>query len=118
MGLPQSLFSPPELPRPLLLLFSLLSMLDYCIIKLFGASETSEFETLPPVDDVLRNIELTNFVPLLGEADACSICLCDFRGRDKIGIPPNCRHTFHKDCLCKWVNAHNNSCPLCRSPVF
>ncbi|KAL4199994.1 hypothetical protein AMTRI_Chr03g54150 [Amborella trichopoda] len=118
MGLPQAVFFTREFSRPVLLIFSLMSMLDDCIVWLWGVAETWELETVQPVEDALGKIQITSFVPGVRQVDACSVCLCDFRNRDKIGIPVNCGHHFHKDCIYKWVNLNKNSCPLCRSPIF
>ena len=44
----------------------------------------------------------------------CSICLNDIL--DDILVPITCKHKFHGSCLTEWLK-HNNSCPLCRTPV-
>lgn len=42
----------------------------------------------------------------------CSICLEDFKNRDKRKILP-CLHGFHADCVDKWLRT-NGSCPICK----
>ncbi|KAI4338721.1 hypothetical protein MLD38_023745 [Melastoma candidum] len=49
----------------------------------------------------------------LGDDDACTICLLDYRLRDTVKIIPECDHYFHEDCLDRWLRT-NATCPLCR----
>jgi hypothetical protein len=48
------------------------------------------------------------------EKEDCSICL-DHIISDDFKQKTICHHTFHADCLRRWIRA-NNSCPLCRTP--
>lgn len=44
--------------------------------------------------------------------DVCPICLR--RGeRSDVWIKPPCEHSFHKGCLERWLQSHND-CPICR----
>ena len=43
----------------------------------------------------------------------CSICLDALSERHETLHMP-CSHTFHKDCLLRWLQNHSGSCPLCR----
>lgn len=43
----------------------------------------------------------------------CSIC---FESLKTGIIKTDCKHTFHKLCLDKWID-FNNNCPLCRSII-
>ena len=47
----------------------------------------------------------------------CYICLETFcKGRAK--SMTLCKHTFHKDCLCKWKKqCSSKSCPVCRRDI-
>jgi E3 ubiquitin-protein ligase RHA2 len=47
----------------------------------------------------------------------CSVCLCEFEEGDKIRHL-KCKHTFHKDCLDKWLKDYVATCPLCRNQVL
>lgn len=42
----------------------------------------------------------------------CSICLSKFCNGEKIIVLP-CKHTFHRDCVSKWIDTHDE-CPYCR----
>jgi len=49
------------------------------------------------------------------EKSSCSICQDDYNEGDRILNLP-CKHTFHKNCVTKWLTMHN-SCPMCRMSV-
>ncbi|XP_057838221.1 RING-H2 finger protein ATL2 [Cryptomeria japonica] len=46
----------------------------------------------------------------------CAVCLCGFEENDKGRLLPNCKHTFHVDCIEMWFISHS-TCPLCRTKV-
>ncbi|KAJ0039524.1 hypothetical protein Pint_26696 [Pistacia integerrima] len=47
----------------------------------------------------------------------CLVCLSDFEDGEKVR-KLNCNHTFHKDCLDKWLQQYLATCPLCRTKVL
>ncbi|GLJ55465.1 hypothetical protein SUGI_1190920 [Cryptomeria japonica] len=52
------------------------------------------------------------------EADyECAVCLSSFEEDDEIRELCNCCHIFHKNCLDKWLDHDQNTCPLCRSSL-
>lgn len=44
----------------------------------------------------------------------CSICLCELQENETARILPNCKHSFHVDCIDKWFLSHS-TCPFCRT---
>ncbi|GLJ09585.1 hypothetical protein SUGI_0112380 [Cryptomeria japonica] len=44
----------------------------------------------------------------------CAVCLCEFEEREKGRTLPACKHSFHVDCIDKWLNSHS-TCPICRA---
>ncbi|XP_054791350.1 RING-H2 finger protein ATL1-like [Prosopis cineraria] len=46
----------------------------------------------------------------------CSVCLNEFREKEKLRIIPNCSHVFHIDCIDVWLQ-NNANCPLCRTSI-
>ena len=47
----------------------------------------------------------------------CSICIMDFKCKDRICQPKPCRHEYHFNCLHKWLEM-KDTCPCCRQNVF
>ncbi|KAK9275230.1 hypothetical protein L1049_022492 [Liquidambar formosana] len=56
----------------------------------------------------------------LGEKEdaVCTICLSSVEKSHEIRELSNCCHLFHRDCLDKWVDVGQVTCPLCRSMLF
>uniref|UniRef100_A0A0D6QTG8 RING-type E3 ubiquitin transferase n=1 Tax=Araucaria cunninghamii TaxID=56994 RepID=A0A0D6QTG8_ARACU len=46
----------------------------------------------------------------------CAVCLCEFQEGEKARLLPNCKHTFHIQCIDMWFRTHSH-CPLCRTSV-
>ncbi|XAR72570.1 hypothetical protein NMG60_11019257 [Bertholletia excelsa] len=44
----------------------------------------------------------------------CAVCLSVLEGGQMARLLPNCKHTFHSDCIDKWLGS-NSTCPLCRA---
>jgi len=49
------------------------------------------------------------------EAD-CSICLDDYHPGEMLRSLP-CGHTFHSDCITKWLTERSAVCPLCKAEL-
>ncbi|KMS99874.1 hypothetical protein BVRB_1g017250 [Beta vulgaris subsp. vulgaris] len=62
-------------------------------------------------------LPLFPFDSLKSTAGDCAVCLSKFEQKDLLRLLPICCHVFHADCIDTWLNS-NQSCPLCRSPVF
>ncbi|KAF2290877.1 hypothetical protein GH714_016092 [Hevea brasiliensis] len=43
----------------------------------------------------------------------CPVCLGDYQAEDKLQQIPACGHTFHMECIDRWL-ANHSTCPLCR----
>jgi len=46
--------------------------------------------------------------------DRCLICLDDYTPEDDLRVL-TCKHTFHQDCVDRWLETGRNNCPACRS---
>lgn len=49
------------------------------------------------------------------EDEMCSICLVEFEKQDSVNKLGRCGHTFHVECMEKWLDTCRFTCPLCRS---
>ena len=50
----------------------------------------------------------------LGEVIECSVCLSTIVEEAMVKLLPNCKHTFHVECIDRWLNS-NTTCPICRT---
>ncbi|GLJ55444.1 hypothetical protein SUGI_1190480 [Cryptomeria japonica] len=60
-----------------------------------------------------------HFAERLGENEEedviCAVCLSSLEEEDEIRVLCNCCHIFHRQCLDKWINCYQKTCPICRS---
>jgi len=47
------------------------------------------------------------------DALECAVCLSEFKEDEKARLLPNCKHSFHVDCIDMWFRSHS-TCPICR----
>ncbi|KAJ7518792.1 hypothetical protein O6H91_20G008600 [Diphasiastrum complanatum] len=52
----------------------------------------------------------------LDESSECAICLGEFGRGEEQRVLPNCKHSFHSQCIAMWLCAHT-SCPTCRDEI-
>ncbi|XP_030473748.2 uncharacterized RING finger protein P4H10.07-like [Syzygium oleosum] len=48
----------------------------------------------------------------------CAVCLSCIEEKDEVRELSNCSHVFHRECLDRWVDHNQVTCPLCRSLLF
>ncbi|GFY88563.1 hypothetical protein Acr_06g0005030 [Actinidia rufa] len=51
-----------------------------------------------------------------GTPDPCAVCLEGFKVGDKCRLLPNCKHSFHAQCIDSWL-VKTPICPICRTPA-
>ncbi|KAJ4729695.1 RING-H2 finger protein [Melia azedarach] len=44
----------------------------------------------------------------------CAVCLSNLENEETARLLPNCKHTFHAECIDKWLGSHS-TCPICRT---
>ncbi|KAJ4973081.1 hypothetical protein NE237_006255 [Protea cynaroides] len=50
------------------------------------------------------------------DARECAVCLGTLEEGEMARLLPNCKHTFHVECINMWLISHS-TCPICRSSV-
>ncbi|KAJ7550062.1 hypothetical protein O6H91_07G081200 [Diphasiastrum complanatum] len=53
----------------------------------------------------------------LDESSECAICLGEFGRGEEQRVLPNCKHSFHSQCIAMWLCSHT-SCPTCRDEIL
>ncbi|GLJ27630.1 hypothetical protein SUGI_0542160 [Cryptomeria japonica] len=48
----------------------------------------------------------------------CAVCLSSFEEDDEIRELRNCSHIFHRNCLDKWIDNNQDTCPFCRCALY
>ena len=72
-------------------------------------------KTIPNLNQIFEEIELTKSILDKGEQKKCSICLEDFNIGEKIIYLP-CFHYYHAKCIETWVK-NSDKCPLCNTEI-
>ncbi|KAM1772274.1 hypothetical protein ACFX15_046145 [Malus domestica] len=44
----------------------------------------------------------------------CAVCLSMLEDEEMARLLPNCKHSFHAECIDKWLSSHT-TCPICRT---
>ena len=60
-------------------------------------------------DEIVKTDSSSNY---RRNGDGCMICFNAIDIGSKVGVLPNCEHTFHTTCLKEWLK-RRNVCPLC-----
>lgn len=49
-----------------------------------------------------------------GTGTECAVCLSMLEEEEMARLLPNCKHTFHAECIDKWLSSQS-TCPICRT---
>jgi len=66
------------------------------------------YNVVPSIKDMTRR-ETIN--------EICSICI-EHIVDERVNVKTNCGHTFHKECIDRWVSYNNDICPNCRKNII
>ncbi|XP_024522959.1 RING-H2 finger protein ATL80-like [Selaginella moellendorffii] len=70
--------------------------------------------------DRIPKVSFATLFQIRGASDVCCpVCLTEFQASDHSGtiwLIPGCNHSFHSECIQKWLAAHT-SCPVCRVTI-
>lgn len=71
------------------------------------------------VEELAAYLSVSRFEELEeAEEGMCSICLMEFEKDDAVSRLCRCGHVFHMDCMEKWLDCCQLTCPLCRAFVL
>ncbi|KAH9317451.1 hypothetical protein KI387_019220, partial [Taxus chinensis] len=106
-------------------LFSWLGMADHHGSTWQEYPEISYDVSSARLSDIIRkNLPVSTFRKFAqrsGQTEddiTCAVCLSSFGEEDRIRELCNCCHIFHSDCLDKWIDHSQQTCPLCRCPLL
>ncbi|KAI5647215.1 hypothetical protein M9H77_33220 [Catharanthus roseus] len=109
----------------LISLINFLSISDFLRPSEFHLHESPSIHlNQPPIAAILIRefLPVVKFSDLIADAaggdlpENCAVCLHDFEGGDEeIRCLKNCKHIFHRNCLDRWMDHHQITCPLCRT---
>lgn len=70
-------------------------------------------------DEIRSSLPVICYDPAIHNAssqdgEACAVCLSEFeKGVDILQLP-RCNHVFHRECVHKWLDHQQTTCPMCR----
>lgn len=123
------------IPKPILFALCLLGFIQNLISRLFMYLGVANF--IEP-DDMWSDLSVHQLIhkpltPLLikerlpvvryeelaadKKPEGCAVCLDEFEGQEEIRRLEFCRHVFHRECLDRWIDHEQKTCPLCRTPL-
>lgn len=79
---------------------------------------TSLIKQKLPVTEFSKFLERSKGSEEEKEGIECCVCLNRIEGREIIRETSNCGHIFHSQCLDRWVDQNQLTCPLCRTMLF
>ncbi|CAK9173526.1 unnamed protein product [Ilex paraguariensis] len=71
--------------------------------------------TIHSLPIILHRSSATTTITSINEVECC-ICLGIFQDGDKVKVLPECHHSYHSQCVDKWLRTQSN-CPLCRASL-
>ena len=65
---------------------------------------------------IIKNLNTNTSLKILKESEFCSICLNEIKTTE-IARVTNCKHTYHSNCLDRWLE-EKSTCPLCKNNLL
>ncbi|WOG81267.1 hypothetical protein DCAR_0100413 [Daucus carota subsp. sativus] len=63
-------------------------------------------------------LPVVKYCEIVNPPESCAVCLYEFSGGEEIRRLMNCRHVFHRECVDRWMDNEQMTCPLCRTPFI
>ncbi|CAL9031085.1 unnamed protein product [Prunus brigantina] len=103
---------------------AVLVVIHICIVRITFNSGNQGVDIVPRSSIRIKRMtkEELNMLPcfdyMAGEKGTspvdCAICLENFKARERCRQLPNCRHSFHAQCIDSWL-LKTPVCPVCRT---
>ena len=77
-----------------------------------------DYSSAALIRELLPVVKFADLEQDLDSPESCAVCLYEFGGEDQIRRLRNCRHIFHRSCVDRWMDHHQETCPLCRMPFI
>ncbi|XP_042479063.1 brassinosteroid-responsive RING protein 1-like [Macadamia integrifolia] len=89
----------------------------------FSGTKNKSRSILESIKRSLPVTEFGSFIERLSgswedDKSVCAVCLSCMERSHEIRELPNCSHMFHRECLDRWVDQGQVTCPLCRSKLL
>ncbi|KAM7271370.1 hypothetical protein ACFE04_030584 [Oxalis oulophora] len=64
---------------------------------------------------IISSLPIFTFKKVNGQDSfECAVCLSLLENEEIARVLPNCKHSFHAECIDKWLSSHS-TCPICRT---
>lgn len=99
---------------------------DEALELMYRDIKPEDFEMLSKLDE---SVPKTNIVehslidrlpkmsPKECGSEECGVCLAAWSAKDTSVAQLPCKHSFHIECIGKWLTTCKNACPLCSAPI-
>ncbi|KAM7274958.1 hypothetical protein ACFE04_016824 [Oxalis oulophora] len=70
--------------------------------------------------EIIAGLPIFMFKRIKGDQDSiseCAVCLTVPEDDEMARLLPNCKHTFHAECIDKWLTSQS-TCPICRADAL
>ncbi|WOG81262.1 hypothetical protein DCAR_0100407 [Daucus carota subsp. sativus] len=91
-----------------------------CAQDIYLSTRFKTRHEVPTLLDVLTRelLPVVKYSELVDPPQTCAVCLNEFSGCEEIRRLPNCQHVYHRNCVDRWMDHEQKTCPLCRTPFI
>ena len=89
---------------------------DKCADEEVGSNQSTTYSLDDSSNESLLGIKKSTSDKKEFRFGSCTICLSDFEPGENVKQVPACKHTFHSECLEKWL-IRKFTCPNCNLEI-